>query len=81
MNRVQQISVISMIYIGVIYLVTMLLTERDSTDPIDGRSNLIILTDNLSGCEYLSSAYGGLTPRIVNGKHNGCRNEAFNLEF
>lgn len=43
--------------------------EKDSTDPIDGRSGLEIKVDALTGCQYLTTPNGGLTPRLdVNGK-------------
>lgn len=36
---------------------------KDSTDPEHGRSGLVIKTDNLTGCQYLSGRQG-LTPRL-----------------
>ena len=37
----------------------------DDTDPPGGRSGLVVLTDHLTGQQYLSSAkHGGLTPRL-----------------
>ena len=36
----------------------------DDTDPPDGRSNLELHTDCLTGLQYLSSFRGGLTPRL-----------------
>ena len=42
---------------------------KDSTDPIDGRSGLEIKVDALTGCQYLTTPKGGLTPRLdANGK-------------
>lgn len=38
--------------------------EKDSTDPIDGRSGLNIKVDALTGCQYLTTTDGGLTPRL-----------------
>ena len=47
--------------------------DRDSTDGID-RSNMSLHVDALTGCNYLSGANGGLTPRISsNGQHYGCK--------
>jgi hypothetical protein len=37
---------------------------RDDTDPPRGRSNMKILIDHQTGCQYLMSARGGLTPRL-----------------
>lgn len=42
---------------------------RDDTDPPAGRSDMKIMTDHLTGCQYLMSSRGGLTPRLdENGK-------------
>lgn len=41
------------------------LSPRDSTDPPAGRrSGLVILTDHLTGCQYLGASRGGVTPRL-----------------
>jgi len=46
---------------------------KDSTDSPDGRSNMAVRTDHKTGCEYLESGGGGLTPRLsVGNKHLGC---------
>ena len=37
---------------------------RDDTDPNGGRSNLLVLTDAKTGCQYLTSNRGGITPRL-----------------
>ena len=37
---------------------------RDNSDPIDGRSNMSVLTDALTGCQYLATQRGGITPRM-----------------
>lgn len=43
---------------------------RDDTDPPNGRSDMRILTDHLTGCQYLSPSRGGATPRLTaNGVH------------
>ena len=45
-----------------------------STKPSFGSSVLLIHTDALTGCEYLSSRRGSLTPRLDGlGKQIGCR--------
>lgn len=49
---------------------------RDNTDPGDWgkRSSIAPRTDSLTGCQYLTTSSGGLTPRLdVDGKHIGCR--------
>lgn len=47
----------------------------DDTDPPGGRSGMGLRTDNLTGCQYLMSPSGNLTPRMADdGKtHLGCR--------
>lgn len=46
---------------------------KDSTDSPEQRSNMIVRVDNKTGCEYLESARGGLTPRLnASGEHLGC---------
>ena len=38
--------------------------NRDDTDPTSGpRSGLVVLTDARTGCQYLTAAKGGITPR------------------
>jgi hypothetical protein len=45
---------------------------RDSTDPVDGRSGMVLLTDAATGCQYL--ARDGITSRLgAGGKQMGCR--------
>ena len=36
----------------------------DDSDPPFGRSGLSIYTDHLTGCQYLVSPSGGITPRL-----------------
>ena len=46
---------------------------KDSTDSPNERSNMVIRTDYKTGCEYLESGSGGLTPRLnVNSQQLGC---------
>lgn len=47
---------------------------RDDSDEgygwFDNRSNMRVTTDNLTGCQYLGSERGGITPRVDStGKH------------
>ena len=37
---------------------------RDNSDPPGGRSNMSVLTDALTGCQYLATQRGGITPRM-----------------
>ena len=45
--------------------------DRDDTDG-EARSGMEAHTDNLTGCQYLSTRHGGITPRMKNGRHLGC---------
>ena len=55
---------------GVNYLLaTYTEIGRDATDPPGGRSDMRIMTDHQTGCQYLMGSRGGLTPRLdENGK-------------
>jgi len=46
--------------------------DRDATDGAE-RSGLKLHHDAQTGCQYLSAINGGLTPRMVSGKHMGCK--------
>lgn len=46
----------------------------DSTDG-KARSGLGLHTDNLTGCQYLSSPYGGLTPRVDKDSTHICNSQ------
>ena len=42
----------------------------DSTDTEDHRSGMALFTDAGTGCQYLASPWGGITPRMgASGKH------------
>ena len=59
-------------------LSTLLCTPYDTTDDElnSERSGLRLHTDNLTGCQYLSTFLGGPTPRLdAEGKHVGCRGD------
>ena len=49
---------------GVVILVVEWLQPKDNTDPPDGRSGMALYTDALTGCQYLGTGWGGLTPRL-----------------
>ena len=46
---------------------------RDDSDPIDGRSNMSVLTDALTGCQYLTTQRGGITPRWTRDREQVCK--------
>ena len=52
------------VVIGVVVLLNMHQPRRDNSDPIGGRSNMQVLTDALTGCQYLATQRGGITPRM-----------------
>lgn len=54
--------------------------RKDTTDPASGRSGLGLYTDNLTGCQYVSAGGSGITPRMLGGRHVGCRQEITNAE-
>lgn len=68
-----------LIIAGVIisYLIGLTPFGRDDSDSQKwggGRSNMKILTDALTGCQYLSDGHGGLVPRLdINGKALLCK--------
>ena len=39
-------------------------SPRDDTDPVSGRSGLTVLTDCLTGRQYLTAQRGGVFPRL-----------------
>lgn len=45
---------------------------RDATDSEARRSGLALFTDAQTGCQYVGSAWGGLTPRIGRDGHQIC---------
>ena len=45
---------------------------RDNSDPVGGRSNMSVLTDALTGCQYLATQRGGITPRMDADNKQGC---------
>lgn len=49
---------------------------RDNSDPPGGRSGMKVKIDNLTGCEYLRTYEGGLTPRLDADGKQICRQGA-----
>ena len=47
-----------------LYWAVMVLLPRDTTDPPGGRSGISLYVDSLTGCHYLGTLFGGLTPRL-----------------
>ncbi len=55
--------------------VSAAITDRDDSDPLEGPlSNMAVRTDALTGCQYLETKSGGITPRLdASGEQVGCR--------
>lgn len=49
---------------GVISVLSWAATPHDDTDPPNGRSGVTIVTDYGTGCQYLKTPGGGITPRL-----------------
>lgn len=61
----------------IIYILVTTWTEYDDTDDVENeeRSGMALHTDNLTGCQYLSTFLGSLTPRVDGqGNHLGAGN-------
>lgn len=70
--RVSQIIFISYLFIAAIGFFSGNY-DRDDTDG-QNRSGLKPYTDHLTGCQYLSTINGNLTPRLAfNKQHYGCK--------
>jgi len=57
--------------------------KKDDSDPEpEGwgrRSGIQVRTDSLTGCQYLETTSGGITPRVDgNGRHVGCNTNTNN---
>ena len=66
------------ILIAMFYVTTMFLTlwlagdlDRDSTDG-ERRSGVVLRIDAMTGCHYLESSKGSLTPRLDSQGQNVC---------
>ncbi len=50
----------------------------DDSDPIKGASGIRPVTDHLTGCQYLTRGFGGLTPRMNAEGKQVCRDDLKN---
>lgn len=49
----------------VLVLLSNMLSGRDDTDDPNGkRSGMILYTDHKTGCQYVGTVLGGITPRL-----------------
>lgn len=72
----QALQLFSLLYLAGL-LLGLLPLWRDSTDPPwPYRSGLSIRTDAATGCEYLETSGGAITPRMdASGHQRGCKPE------
>lgn len=63
-----------LVVVFVFFLILVLKIGWDSMDS-ESRSGLGLHTDNLTGCQYLSSPYGGLVPRFDNDGTHICNRQ------
>lgn len=58
----------------VVWLLSLLPIGRDSTDGAwPRRSGVVVVTDAKTGCQYLRTPGGGITPRVdADGNQLGC---------
>ena len=75
LSRYVAIFVIGACLTGAVLLASQPVRPLDDSDAPDGtRSGMRPLTDHLTGCQYLASGFGGITPRIDGQSHHvGCR--------
>lgn len=67
-----------MVIVAIAQGIASLVNHRDSTDG-EQRSGMILRTDHGTGCQYLESTNGGITPRLdEEGKHIGCSQTTLN---
>lgn len=62
----------------VFMLVVNVFTQRDATDPTNGRSGMRLHTDAETGCQYLSVYGGGITARLDAGGKQICNKANIN---
>ena len=69
MSALKLMTIISILFILIITIIISI--PIDSTDMSkSNRSGMSLYIDNLTGCHYLSTLFGGLTPRMDrNGNH------------
>lgn len=68
------IALIGSVVINTFWLVFPI--GKDSTDSLEKRSGMQLLTDYATGCQYLAYPKGGITPRLSSsGQHIGCKPE------
>ena len=75
MKRMPGIAFAFLLIVFAGYMVASLLDKnlpKDDTDSPDGRNGMVLLTDHLTGCQYLRAG-GGVTPRMDRNGKQICR--------
>lgn len=62
----------AVVVIVIVAGISMHRPPRDNSDPVGGRSNMSVLTDALTGCQYLATQRGGITPRMDSDNKQVC---------
>jgi hypothetical protein len=68
-------SSITLILLAVLILTLSFFNPRDDSDSPTQRSGLRIHRDHLTGCEYFTTIFGGITPRLRADGTQVCRKE------
>ncbi|WP_017993809.1 hypothetical protein [Rhizobium leguminosarum] len=55
-----------LVVLVVLFVAVMLeaFKERDDTDPPNDRSGMVLFIDHRTGCHYVGTPHGGITPRL-----------------
>lgn len=69
-----QLGIYVLIVLAILLLIEASgLRNRDATDGPNGRSGMKLRTDHGTGCQYLETADGGITPRLGSDGRQMCR--------
>jgi hypothetical protein len=56
--------------LAILFVLSLIPLGKDDTDPENGRSGMRPRTDARTGCQYLETSQGGITPRLdSSGRH------------
>lgn len=64
-----------LLYFLVVFALGVYTNPKDDTDSPTRRSGIALRIDNLTGCQYLEGARGGLTPRTDPSGNHICTGE------
>ena len=60
------------VFVFICHLILPLAPKDDSDSPT-ARSGMLVLTDHLTGCQYLTTSRGGITPRWTRDGEQVCK--------